>query len=720
MTAPLLQHAEADPAILQENDTCWRVAPCARARVLIDGADYYLALRRALMKAERSVFIVGWDIDSRTRLVGPDGATDDEDDLPEALCAFLTELVRRRPALKIHLLLWDYSMLYALEREPLPAIRLDWSTPPQISVCLDDVLPLGACHHQKVVVIDDALAFSGGLDLTIRRWDTSEHRLDNAERRDPRGEPYRPFHDVQIMVDGEAATALGTLVRRRWQSAACEKPAPPRPLGDRWPQGFAPHFTDCRIGIARTEPPGDGHVGVREVERLFLRSIALAERRIYIENQFVTSDSVCAALIDRLREKPALEALIVAPNVHHTWLEERSMNAGRRRFIDRLAAAGVGDRVKLVFPAIPDDDSGQGVMVHAKVMIVDDRLLRIGSANLNNRSMGTDSECDLAVEAKTPEERASIARLRRRLLAEHLGLDSEELATMLARDDSLLAAVARCADGGRCLKDIDLSAAPTDELSRTVGQLADPERPIETPEFVGDMFGGRRDAQPVSRVVKLAAAAVLVLALVLLWRYTPLSELTDPETLKEMLQSLGGGLWQPVVVFGAFLLGSLVVFPVTVLIAVTGMIFTPLPAFAYALGGTLASATLNYAIGRKAGAQPLRNLLGARVNRATRALAKRGVLSIAALRMLPVAPFTFVNLAAGASRVPFLDYLAGTVLGMAPGILVITLLGNQLGAVLSDPEPGEIALFALFVLGWLALSLALQWLASKLRGRSNG
>lgn len=720
MTVPLLQAAETDSPILQENDTCWRVAPCGRARVLIDGADYYLALRRALLKAQRRVFIVGWDIDSRTRLVGPEGTADAEDDLPEGLCAFLTELVQRRPALKVHLLLWDYSMLYALEREPLPAIKLDWATPSQISVCLDDVLPLGACHHQKVVVIDDALAFSGGLDLTIRRWDTSEHRLEHEGRRDPRGEPYRPFHDVQIMVDGEAASALGALVRRRWQSAACEKPPPPRPVGDPWPHGFAPHFTDCRIGIARTEPPGDGHDAVREVERLFLRSIAAADRRIYIENQFVTSDSVCTALIDRLRENPALEVLIVAPNIHHTWLEERSMNAGRRRFMDRLAAAGVGDRVKLVFPAIPGDETGQGVMVHSKVMIVDDRLLRVGSANLNNRSMGTDSECDLAVEASTPEECASIARLRRRLLAEHLGFGSEELATMLSEDDSLLRTVERCGAGERCLKEIDLSAAPTDEISRTVGQLADPERPIETPEFVGDMFGGRRDAKPISRVVKLAAAAVLVLALVLLWRYTPLAELTDPETLKQMLQSLGGGIWQPVVVFGAFLLGSLVVFPVTVLIAVTGMIFSPLPAFAYALGGTLASATLNYAIGRKAGAQPLRNLLGARVNRATRALAKRGVLSVAALRMLPVAPFTFVNLAAGAGRVPFIDYLAGTVLGMAPGILVITLLGNQLGAVLSDPEPSEIGLFVLFVLGWLAVSLGLQWLATRLRSRGDG
>src|SRR3546814_3407479 len=134
---------------------------------------------------------------------------------------------------------------------------------------------------------------------------------------------------------------------------------------------------------------------------------------------------------------------MVAPNVHHTWLEERAMNAGRRRFMDRLAAAGVADRVKLVFPVVPDDTSGEGVMVHAKVMIVDDRLLRVGSANLNNRSMGTDTECDLALEARDANERQAIARLCHRLLAEHLNREPEEIAALVAKEDSLLAVVAR-------------------------------------------------------------------------------------------------------------------------------------------------------------------------------------------------------------------------------------------------------------------------------------
>lgn len=236
------------------------------------------------------MFIAGWDIDSRTRLVGPSGKA--EDDLPERLGPFLSELVARRPELRIHLLLWDYSMLYALEREPLPAIALDWNTPERISVCLDDVLPVGASHHQKIVVIDDVLAFCGGIDLTIRRWDTPAHTLDNETRTDPSGEPYRPFHDIQMMADGEVALALGKLLRDRWRTAACETPIAVEPAGDAWPDDVTPDFTDIDIAIARTIPAYDGAPEIREVEALYRRSIESAERSLYIECQYLTVNEI--------------------------------------------------------------------------------------------------------------------------------------------------------------------------------------------------------------------------------------------------------------------------------------------------------------------------------------------------------------------------------------------------------------------------------------------
>ena len=156
--------------------------------MLIDAASYFGALREALIKARSTVFIIGWDLDSRTRLVGESGKA--EDGYPEGFVDFLTALVNERPHLHVHLLVWDYSVLYALEREPFPTVSLGWRTPRRIHYCLDDDLPAGASHHQKIVVVDDAVAFSGGQDVTIRRWDSAHHRLDDPDRVDPAGEPY--------------------------------------------------------------------------------------------------------------------------------------------------------------------------------------------------------------------------------------------------------------------------------------------------------------------------------------------------------------------------------------------------------------------------------------------------------------------------------------------------------------------------------------------------
>ena len=258
-----------------------------------------------------------------------------------------------------------------------------------------------------------------------------------------------------------------------------------------------------------------------------------------------------------------------------------------------------------------------------------------------------------------------------------------------------------------------------DELARTVGQIADPEQPILPPPAIGDMFGGSRQARPFLRTFKLTAVALLLFGLVALWRYTPLSETVDPDALMEHLEALGRAFWMPVVMPAAYILGALVVFPVMVLIAVTGMMFEPLTAVAYAVAGSLLGASVTYLIGRIAGRGPLRNLMGPRANRISRALARQGVLSVAALRMVPIAPFTFINLAAGASHIRFVDYILGTLMGMAPGILVIAFLGRQVASVLRDPTPGSLGLLAIGVLAWLGLSVCLQYLTTRLRARKD-
>lgn len=697
--------------ILKPDTNVWRVARAKRAALIVDGADYFAALRQALIKARRSILIAGWDIHSQMRLVGRTG--EPEDEYPAEFAAFLAALVRQRPELDVYLLLWDFSVLYAAERDPFPTVKLAWNTPSRIRFCLDDCVPIGSSQHEKLVVIDDALAFSGGLDITIRRWDTSEHRLDEPLRVDPGGVPYRPFHDVQMMVDGEAAQALAALMRARWLCAAAEQVPPARIESDPWPDGVAPHFTDIDIGIARTQPLYQAQPELREVERLFLDCIDTAERSLYIENQFLTAPIIAERIARRLRQCPALEVLIVSPDSHESWLGADSMRAGRIAFMEVLRKAAP-ERVHLAVPRVAAGTRSASVMVHAKVMIVDDRILRVGSANLNNRSMGTDTECDLVIVADNEDRRRRIAELRNGLLGHHCGATAAETAQALAQANGSLITVARALHrGGHTLEPIVETADSAGELGALIQGVADPERPIGAEEFVGTVFGRRVSSRRVTTIAKVIGAGLMIVALALLWEFAPLAK---PEAVRAAFASLAGNHLAPLIVIGVFVVAGFVMFPVTVLIAATAAAFGPWYGFLYAALGALASAVATYAVGAAIGKPALREFLGPRLNRIRQRVVRRGVITIAALRMVPIAPFTVVNLVAGASAIPVFDYVAGTLLGLLPGLTMISAVGHQFARIMTAPSPADLAWLAAAVVAWILLSIGVQAAVSRWSG----
>ncbi len=709
-------------ALFQKDRNVWRVESAARASMLVDGAAYFGALRESLLQARHSVHIVGWDIDSRMRLLGPDCRADDG--LPETLAEFLSALVERRPDLTIHLLLWDFSVLYALEREIFPTLSLNWNTPDQIRFCLDRAAPLGCSQHQKIVVIDDSVAFTGGLDLTIRRWDTSDHKAVNSLRCDPAGEAYRPFHDVQAVVDGPAAAALAELVRERWERAECELAPWISPAHDCWPQTVTPDFTDVEIGIARTLPacegrkPDEGQGEVREVEQLFLDMIDAAERSIYVENQFLTAPHIAERLARRMQQKSGLEVLLVAPNTPETWIEKHTMRNGRIRFRQILEDAGVFDRVRMVYPHVTQDGVTADTMVHSKVMVIDDRILRIGSANLNNRSMGADTECDIVIAADSETQRATITRLRNRLIADHCGVTLGDVEDALARDGSLLAIPGTLQGRGHCLKAIEDGSPDPEEIAAYVEDIADPPRPLTAAAVVasGALIMTRITS---SGLGKFAVVAVLLAALTAAWAFTPLSEYASPDVVRGAARSAADSVWGPFAVVAAFVIGGFVAFPVTVLIAATAAGFGPWLGFIYALTGAVASALATYAIGAMMGRDALRSMLGKRLTDIRKKISERGVLAIAAIRLVPIAPFTLVNLAAGASGITVSHYVAGTVIGLMPGLVVMSLMGSQIMRILSSPTPTEIAMLAGLILAWLAIAFGLQTALSKFRNESH-
>jgi len=711
---------DAPEAVLEEGRTVWKVAPADRMAVLVDAADYFAALRSAMTNARKSIVVLGWDIDSRTPLVGRSGIA--EDGAPATFLPFVESLVRKRPELDVHLLLWDYTVLYALDREPLPSLNLKWRTPPQVQVELDNCLPLGACHHQKLVIVDGSLGFCGGLDLTTGRWDTGEHRPDHPARIGPDGEPYPPFHDVQMLVDGEAARRLAEIGARRWREATGKELLL---LGaieegtDRWPEHVVPDCEAVEVGIARTLPPTEESPGVPEVLELYLATIRSAERYIYIENQYLTSEAITEALLRRLREVPRLELLVVTPREPEGWLEKRTMGAGQQRAMQKLTSEEIRERVRFMYPwSGPDKD--RAVLVHAKLMIVDDAWLRVGSSNLNKRSMAVDTECDLIVRATTDEHRRGIRSVLHRLVGEHLGLAVEEVAEQRDLGASLIKLASTRWNDERGLAPVTLHGA-NQGLADTLNLVADPEVPLDPAEFVGDMFGATRGERfAVKRVLKLAAISVVLLLLLLAWSRTPLAELGDPEAIMEMLYAVRSEWWIYPAILAAFVFGGMVLVPVTVLIAVTGLLLGPWSGWFTAMLGTMLSGWVGHATGMWLGGSSVKHISGRAFRAVSRALKNQGIIAVAALRMVPIAPYTVVNVAMGAVGVPASTFLAGSFIGLLPGTFVLTMLGDRMREVWRSPGTGNVLLVVLFVVLWLGLAFVLQQLVLRLRNRGGG
>jgi uncharacterized membrane protein YdjX (TVP38/TMEM64 family) len=212
---------------------------------------------------------------------------------------------------------------------------------------------------------------------------------------------------------------------------------------------------------------------------------------------------------------------------------------------------------------------------------------------------------------------------------------------------------------------------------------------------------------------KLGAIPLAALALAVAWEFPPLSKIASPAEIGPMLSNLAEEPWALLLVVGIYVIGGLVAFPVLLLIAATAATFGPVLGFLYAAAGSLASAVVTYALGLALGRDTLRSIIGPRLKRVQRRIVKGGVVTIAAIRLLPIAPFTVVNMVAGASDIRLGPFIAGTILGMAPGWVLMSALGHQLAQIMSEPTAGDVALLAVLILIWISLAAAVQLMFAK-------
>ncbi|BCA79308.1 VTT domain-containing protein [Desulfuromonas sp. AOP6] len=673
--------------ILQPGRNCWKICRADKVALLIDGADYFQALYESLPRAEQQILILSWDIYSHLHLIPPPKQGSPK--YPTALGDLLNHLLNEKPRLRACILNWDFVLLFALDREWLPIYKLEVNSHKHLRFHLDDQCPLGSSHHQKVVVLDDQLAFAGGLDLTRGRWDTPKHRPDDPRRATVDGTslPIRPYHDVQMAVSGPAAAELGYLARERWQRATGEDLPVPKAGPELWPDQLSVALENVDVAIARTQPPFGGIEGIYEVKQLYLDAIAAARDYIYIENQYFTSAAICEALKEKLADVDGPEVILVLPLTVDGWLSQQVMDTMRVALIRTLREADRHGRFSVYYANQPELDE-LSINLHAKLMIIDDRFLRIGSANLNNRSMGLDTECDLALEAAPDDTRVTsvVRAFRNRLLSQHLGCDAAEVATRIDQQGSVRRGIEMLCGNGRSLRPLEPHLTDPDPQILEDLSLADPEQPIDAERFLNHFVPHQQFKPAGRRTIVWVSVLLLLFGLAAAWRFTPLNEWLNPETLLHYATRLSELPMAPPLIIFSFIVFGLLMVPVTVLIVVAILVFGPYSGFAYSLTGSLLCALAGYGLGSLLGRNTVRRLAGKRINRVSQRLAKRGILTMLFVRIVPVAPFTVVNLVAGASHIRFWDFVIGTLAGMTPGIIGIALLTDRAKAAIETPD----------------------------------
>jgi phospholipase D1/2 len=665
-------------SLFRPKENCCAVAQAPRAALFIDGEAYFDAFARAAELAEESIVILAWDFDSRTAL-----RFDENGNATLTLGAFLNELVRRKPNLRIRILDWDYPMIFGTDREFPPIYGLEWKPHRHIDFRFDDTHPTAGSHHQKIVAIDDSLAFVGGLDLTNKRWDSCAH-APGDKRRTWEGEIYPPFHDMMMAVEGDAAAALAQIARERWHRATGETIPKPQQRGERWPREFEPIFRDVRVAVSCTLPPLEDRPAVTDIERLYLDMIGAARRYIYIENQYFTSQKIADALAARLAEPDGPEIVLVTRLLSHGWLEEATMTNLRTKLVRELRAADKHGHFRVYYPHVEGLKEGTCVDLHSKVMIVDDEWFRVGSSNLSRRSMAMDSECDVTVEARGDANvRKTIRHIRDRLIAEHTGTEPADMAACVEKSGGMAKAIAHCGSPKRKLDELEAPEIPESVLSLAAA-IGDIEKPMPLDSlvrtFTPDTSGKR--VPPGTKAVVVLSIFAIVLALI--WRFTPLSEVLTLQTAFEWGRSLRGHQLAPLIVILAYTPASLVMFPRWIITMAAVIAFGAWAGFAYAMSGAVLAATASYLAGRMVHRDTVRRLAGRRVNAISRVLVKRGILAVTLVRLVPIAPFVVVNLVMGAMRIRPHHFVIGSALGFLPGMLAATVLSNQIAASFGD------------------------------------
>ncbi|WP_412723077.1 VTT domain-containing protein [Alteromonas sp. D210916BOD_24] len=706
---------KSDNCIFQPGQNCWVENKARYSTPLIDCANYYKALHSAIVKASHSIFIVGWDIDSRIRLLRNED--EQRSEAPSVISDLLKWKAEQHPEIKIYLLRWDSSLAFFAQREMWAKEVWEEKTPDNVETELDDTIPMGGSQHQKIVVIDDEIVFSGGMDVSTNRWDTRDHPVISEERDGPDGE-YGPLHDVQMVSSGPVVVDFAKLVRWRWQRVANSTPIDIReeannsedaPLPEVWPDGFPPMFENVQCALARTIPFMDEVEPAQEVRQMLLDLIGEAESFIYIENQFTTRQEIAEALNKQLKLKPNLSVAIVSSYEPKGKFECEAFWASRIEFKKILENGIDPKRVKLTYSSIEDMKGRKAYKrIHSKVMTIDDKYLVIGSSNLSNRSMTLDTEIDTVLFGNTQQNRANIVQVRNDLLAEHTGRELDDMPALFETEYPVESLMQGQIAHGYILTEVRDEVFTEHSVKNVFRALSDPEEPLISMPTLDGAAVPARNPRRRSIMILLGLTIVGVLGGLMFWASQSIEWLSS-DSINAFLEESRGTYFALPTVLLVYVVGGILFFPVTILSLAVAAIFGPIWGPIYGIMGALMSSAIMFGIGKLSGDAGLKKLGGPKVAAVDEKLKRSGIVGVAAIRMLPVAPFSLVNLVAGISSIGILQFLIGTFLGMFPPMIAKGLVGDSIAQIWQNPSAETIS----YLIGGIILWGLMIWGSQK-------
>ena len=365
--------------------------------------------------------------------------------------------------------------------------------------------------------------------------------------------------------------------------------------------------------------------------------------------------------------------------------------------------------MKLTYSSIEDMQGRRAYKrIHSKVMTIDNKYLVIGSSNLSNRSMTLDTEIDTVLFGNSKENQACIEQVRNDLLAEHTGRDIADMPAIFDNDSPVEALMQGQIAHGYVLTEVRDEVFTEHSGQNMFRALSDPEEPlISVPTFDGAALPARNPRRR-SIMILIGLAIIAVLGGLMFWASQSIPWLSS-DSINAFLEKSRGTYFALPTVLLVYVVGGILFFPVTVLSLAVAAIFGPIWGPIYGIMGALMSSAIMFGVGKLSGNAGLRKIGGPKVAAVDEKLKRSGIVGVAAIRMLPVAPFSLVNLVAGISSIGIFQFLVGTFLGMFPPMIAKGLVGDSIAQIWQNPSPETIS----YLVGGIVLWGLMIWGSQK-------